>query len=663
MIRLASSSNGLAPLIALALLLSGGLLAWHGIAPDIDRLFVRSTDYDPRFIMLAYSTLPRLVTALIGGAALALAGTLLQQVLRNPLASPTTLGISAGANLALVVTMLAFPTLAGLSRDTVALIGSALAAAIVFLIGARRSFSPFALILSGLIVSVWCGALASILILMNDRYLSGLFIWGAGSLAQQSWSVPLSLIPKVATLSLITFIMARPLALMELGDSGASGLGLSVKHARIAAICLAVALTAVVTSAVGVIGFVGLVAPAITRLGGARTLKSQLIWSPLVGAGLLFLTDEVVQLLANASSGFLPTGAVTALFGAPVLLMLVPRLKAVHRGLSELGGTAGRSLTVKSWLVVLLSLLLLVLILLALFLGREPSGNWAFTGSDLWPEVLPYRIPRVIGAFAAGLMLGVVGTLLQRLMGNEMASPEVLGISAGATMGVAVALFMLPVMGFFAQIGFAAIGALIVLVIIIVLGLRSGFAPERVLLTGIALTAMLDAAVGIIAASGDPRAIILLQWMSGSTYLIETPMALTATGIGLAGLLLTLVMRRWLDMLPLGPVVAQSVGVHVVVARSALLTLAAFLTSAATLVVGPLSFIGLMGPHVARELGLRRAVPQVLGAALAGAGLMVLADWIGRMIAFPYQIPAGLVSALIGTPLLLVLLLQRRRSV
>ncbi|TMU95500.1 iron chelate uptake ABC transporter family permease subunit [Brucella haematophila] len=142
--RLASSSNGLAPLIAAALLLSGGLLAWHGIAPDIDRLFVPSTDYDPRFIMLAYSTLPRLVTALTGGAALALAGTLLQQVLRNPLASPTTLGISAGANLALVVTMLAFPTLAGFSRDTVALIGSALAAAIVFLIGARRSFSPFA---------------------------------------------------------------------------------------------------------------------------------------------------------------------------------------------------------------------------------------------------------------------------------------------------------------------------------------------------------------------------------------------------------------------------------------------------------------------------------------------------------------------------------------
>lgn len=86
------------------------------------------------------------------------------------------------------------------------------------------------------------------------------------------------------------------------------------------------------------------------------------------------------------------------------------------------------------------------------------------------------------------------------------------------------------------------------------------------------------------------------------------------------------------------------------------------MTAAATLVVGPLSFIGLMGPHLARELGMRRAMPQLAGAALAGGGLMVLADWFGRMIAFPYQIPAGLVSALVGAPLLLILLLRRRRA-
>jgi iron complex transport system permease protein len=89
---------------------------------------------------------------------------------------------------------------------------------------------------------------------------------------------------------------------------------------------------------------------------------------------------------------------------------------------------------------------------------------------------------------------------------------------------------------------------------------------------------------------------------------------------------------------------------------------AAVMTAASTLIVGPLSFVGLMAPHVAREIGLIRALPQMTGAALAGAGLMVAADWAGRMVAFPYQMPAGLVSALIGAPFLMLLLRHSGRT-
>jgi ABC-type Fe3+-siderophore transport system permease subunit len=84
------------------------------------------------------------------------------------------------------------------------------------------------------------------------------------------------------------------------------------------------------------------------------------------------------------------------------------------------------------------------------------------------------------------------------------------------------------------------------------------------------------------------------------------------------------------------------------------------MTAAATLTVGPLSFVGLMGPHLAREAGLTRALPQMIGAALIGGGLMVAADFVGRTIVAPYQIPAGLVSALIGAPCLMFLLSRRR---
>lgn len=568
--RIHSDNSFGAPAVGIGLLLLASLLAWHQISPDLSRLTAQDVGYDPRRMLLLYSTLPRIVTALISGAALALAGSLLQQVLRNPLASPTTLGISAGANLALVATMLAFPALEGLSRDAVALFGSAAAAAVVFLIGARRGFSPFALVLAGLIVSVWSGALAAILVLMNDRYLSGLFIWGAGSLAQQSWTIPLSLLPKIAVLAILAVLMARPLSLMELGDSGASGLGLSVKRTRIVAVCIAIALAAIVTSAVGVIGFIGLIAPGIARLAGARQMKSQLIWSPLIGAGLLLLTDEALAFWTTASSTFLPTGAVTAFLGAPLLLLMLPRLRVTQRGVPASPEAKGRFEHASPALIAAASVLLLVLVAGAIFLGRAPDGTWNILAYLNWPDVLPYRLPRVIAAFAAGMMLAAVGSILQRLTGNEMASPEVLGISAGATIGVTAALFLLAAPGMAAQLGFGGLGALAVLIAIFIFGMRSGFAPERVLLTGIALGAMLDASISVLAASGDPRAMTVMQWMSGSTYLVDTPKALAAVIAAIIGLTLSFLARRWLDLLPLGPRAAQAIGIRVNFARGCL---------------------------------------------------------------------------------------------
>ncbi|WP_156318676.1 iron chelate uptake ABC transporter family permease subunit, partial [Rhizobium sp. AAP43] len=113
-------------------------------------------------------------------------------------------------------------------------------------------------------------------------------------------------------------------------------------------------------------------------------------------------------------------------------------------------------------------------------------------------------------------------------------------------------------------------------------------------------------------------------------------------------------------ILPLGPAPSTAVGIPLAQSRLMLFGLAGLMTAAATLTVGPLSFVGLMAPHFAREAGLKRALPQMIGAALIGGGLMVIADFVGRTIAAPYQIPAGLVSALLGAPCLMYLLSRRR---
>jgi ferric hydroxamate transport system permease protein len=106
-------------------------------------------------------------------------------------------------------------------------------------------------------------------------------------------------------------------------------------------------------------------------------------------------------------------------------------------------------------------------------------------------------------------------------------------------------------------------------------------------------------------------------------------------------------LTRWLDILPLGAATSRSLGIGLNRARLLLLVVA-LLTACATLVVGPLSFVGLLAPHMARLLGLSRARQHLLGAALVGMLLMVLADWVGRQVIFPYEVPAGLVASLIG---------------
>jgi len=125
-------------------------------------------------------------------------------------------------------------------------------------------------------------------------------------------------------------------------------------------------------------------------------------------------------------------------------------------------------------------------------------------------------------------------------------------------------------------------------------------------------------------------------------------MATIAAAIGL-GLTLPL-LARWAAILPLGAPVARAIGVDVARSRLAILLVTSALSAAATLIVGPLTFVGLIAPHIARTLGFQRALWQIAAAALVGALIMVAANWIGSTILFPRQVPAGLIAAFIGAP-------------
>lgn len=649
------------------LVLVMGLLALalgaYFMAPRLPLLMLPPTEgYDPARMVLVYATLPRLVMAVLCGAALGASGALLQQALRNPLASPTTLGIDAGARLALGAVTLFYPALFGWGRDVVALAGSGVAAALVFGLSRRQDFSPVALILSGLLVSLYCGALAAALTLVESRYLASLFVWGSGSLSQQSWTPTFDLAIRLAILVVPIALLARPLSLLDLGEDAARGLGLNVAYLRLGAVALAVLLAAFTASSVGVIGFVGLVAPILVRLAGARSFGQSLGAATAVGALLLLLTDLLVQMAAGLSADFLPTGAVTALLGSPILLWLLPRVTvrlrkdaAAMPAMRSYARAARRGVAP----VLFIGALLAVLTLIALAVERAPNGDWQLLASADVSHILPFRWPRVLAALGAGLLLGAAGFLLQRLTGNEMASPEILGVSSGATFAMAVALFVSGVPSLATVTASAALGAALVLGLILFLSRRSGFQPERMLLAGIALSALLDAVIGVLSAAGDPRALQLLSWLTGAGFAAEPVSTLVSLALAAFGIIAALSLVRWLDIFQLGAVTAQELGVPLGLARVLLLALVAGTTAVATPLVGPLTFVGFIAPNLVRLLGLRHSGAALLSSALAGAAILVTSDWVARTIAFPFQLPTGLVASLVGAPLLLWLL-QRR---
>ncbi|WP_222105789.1 Fe(3+)-hydroxamate ABC transporter permease FhuB [Paraburkholderia sp. BCC1885] len=616
--------------------------------------------HDMRQIVVHESMLPRLATCLLSGAQLSLAGVIFQQVLRNPLAEPTTLGVSAGASLSLSLALLFAPQWLFFGQEWVALGGAALAMLIVVALAWRRRLSPVALILAGLIVNFYCGSIDAVLTLFHHDDLQSLFIWGAGSLNQNNWDAPRALLPRLVAGACLAAALTRPLAMMSLADDSARGLGVSLRFVRGAALALAVFLGASVVASVGVIGFLGVLAPMIVRLAGARRFRDRLVWAPLFGAALLWLTDQLVQMFSGAWSG-VPTGAVMSLVGAPFLFWLLPRLPALPDTVDMSPHELHQNrLRLPVW-IVLGVVILVAVVVLGLLLGAT-TGGWHWSLGGGLDAMLHWRGPRVFAALAAGALLGVAGAIMQRVTGNSMASPEVLGISAGASLGLIALLFATPEAGRLLQTGAAGAGAFVTLLAMLALGRRYGFAPERMLLVGVTLGTAFSALVTVLLASDDPHMSGLLAWMAGSTYGVTARDAVAAC-LSLAVLgTVTAVFVRWLDILPLGEAVAVNFGVQPGLSRLALLLLAALMTGVATIVVGPLSFIGLMAPHLARMLGFRRAIAQLAGAALLGAFIMVLADWLGRNVLFPFQIPVGLLATLLGGLYFMWLMMRGRAA-
>jgi ferric hydroxamate transport system permease protein len=617
-------------------------------------------DTDIQSLIFTQMALPRIAVAILVGAGLSFSAVLIQQCLRNPLADTTTLGLASGSYLAIAVCAVFAPALLDNGQPAVALGGAMLVGGTIIIVGQRTHFSPTVVLLTGLSINLMCGAAASALTVLNHEFLSGLFVWQSGNLTQNGWTTARHLGWQFAVLALLALLLLRPLKIMELGDDQARSLGMPASALRALALTIAISIGALVTSEVGVIGFVGLAAPNVARMLGARTFRARLVWAPWLGAALLWLADQLVQSLPPFRA-VVSTGSAVSLLGAPLMLWLLARTKLPSTSIGAIAQNfvPQRRPRPMAWIGALA--LFVALASISIVVGRNGSG-WHLLMPAEFAAIVPWRLPRIAVAASSGALLALAGAVLQRMTANPLASPEILGISSGAAMGVIGLLFFVPTFGQGEMIAAATLGSVVAVAAILFLNWRSGYADGRLLLSGIALATLFSALASVILSTGDPRSAVLLVWMSGSTYRATAALAIISVAATACILAITPLTARWLEIFPLGETTARSLGANVPLGRAALLAIIAFSTGTATVAIGPLTFVGLIAPHIVRSMGIGRPLPQVLTASAMGAILLVLADWLGRNLAYPWQIPAGLVSSVIGVPYFVLIVMRRARS-
>lgn len=320
-------------------------------------------------------------------------------------------------------------------------------------------------------------------------------------------------------------------------------------------------------------------------------------------------------------------------------------------------------------------LLLLLLVCIAAVLGTSLGSDWispldvvrSILGLDNGDNdfvVLTLRFPRVLLSLLVGLALGMSGAILQGIIRNPLASPDVIGITGGAAvaavgfvtlLGGAISIKMLPL--------FAIVGALVTALIIYILSWKSGVTPIRLVLIGIGVSAITGAATTfMLIISPFYTAGQAYVWLTGSIYGATWTDVNTIWPLLIITIPAALWLSRSLNAQEFGDDLATGLGVTVQLHRLLLLGCSVLLAGIAVAVAGTIGFAGLMAPHIARRLVGRMFGSLLLVSGLVGALIVFAADLIGRTLFIPLDVPAGVFTAGVGAPFFLYLLFRNRNQ-
>jgi iron complex transport system permease protein len=322
--------------------------------------------------------------------------------------------------------------------------------------------------------------------------------------------------------------------------------------------------------------------------------------------------------------------------------------------------------------VVLLLALVAAVALLSIAVGTRtigPADVWTALfdgdlGSDEAVIVRQLRLPRTVLGLLAGLALGIAGALMQGHTRNPLGDPGLLGVTAGASLAVVLAISVLGVATPAGYVWFAFAGALAGTVLVYAIGSagRGGATPVTLALAGAALSALLYAIVRGVLVSDQQTLDSFRFWVVGGLAGRNADVAAQVAPFVAAGVVLAVVNAPALNLLAFGEDVARGLGSRVWLARAVGLAAITLLCGAATAACGPIAFVGLVVPHVVRAFtgpDHRWLIPC---SGLLGAALLLTADVLGRVVARPGELPAGIVLALVGAPFFVALVRRQRAA-
>ncbi|KXG69198.1 Fe(3+) dicitrate transport system permease protein FecD [Escherichia coli] len=586
--------------------------------------------------------LPRSLVAVLIGASLALAGTLLQTLTHNPMASPSLLGINSGAALAMALTSALSPTpIAGYSLSFIAACGGGVSWLLVMTAGGgfRHTHDRNKLILAGIALSAFCMGLTRITLLLAEDHAYGIFYWLAGGVSHARWQDVWQLLPVVVTAVPVVLLLANQLNLLNLSDSTAHTLGVNLTRLRLVINMLVLLL---VGACVSVAGHRSAGATSGALLGRLRS--AQRTASEHAAGGHADVAGRCTRTRAG-----------------------LPRRSARRRSAGAdwqpLLCLACEEARMKIALVIFITLALAGCALLSLHMGVIPVPwralltDWQ-AGREHYYVLMEYRLPRLLLALFVGAALAVAGVLIQGIVRNPLASPDILGVNHAASLASVGALLLMPSLPVMVLPLLAFAGGMAGLILLKMLA--KTHQPMKLALTGVALSACWASLTDYLMLSRPQDVNNALLWLTGSLWGRDWSFVKIAIPLMILFLPLSLSFCRDLDLLALGDARATTLGVSVPHTRFWALLLAVAMTSTGVAACGPISFIGLVVPHMMRSItgGRHRRLLPV--SALTGALLLVVADLLARIIHPPLELPVGVLTAIIGAPWFVWLLVRMR---